>query len=187
MTFLRSSFTTQLQRSLPSAEPVSRRKTNNELRTEGALPASRRPAGGEPRPTQNIRVTHQLNHRRILRVGALLNSELGKTRRGLKSATAAGMISNIRRQPISRVASRSSRALHHAGHPHPSARVPAFAPTDGTVRAQVAPPPRGYTPLASRTVAEEAYCPRRSRCAASGNDHEAIRQRDHAAIQMASV
>ena len=169
--------TTQLQRSLLRRTGL-RRKTNNELRTEGALPRLTSLLAAHHDLTQNIRVAHQLNHRRILRIGALLNLELGELG-GPKISHRRRHNQHIRRRARLQGCLTQLQGAHHAGHLHTLRRGNLKVRTDQVHgRAQVACRLRErHTLLAGRTVAEEAH---RVQCltgAASGNDHEATCQR----------
>ena len=169
--------TTQLQRSLLRRTGL-RRKTNNELRTEGALPRLTSLLTAHHDLTQNIRVAHQLNHRRILRIGALLNLELGKLG-GPKISHRRRHNQHIRRRARLKGGLTQLQGAHHAGHLHTLRRGNLKVRTDQVHgRAQVACRLRErHTLFAGRTVAEEAYRVQRLTGAASGNDHEAACQR----------
>ena len=128
--------------------------------------------------TQNIRVAHQLNHRRILRIGALLNLELGKLG-GPKISHRRRHNQHIRRRARLKGRLTQLQGTHHAGHLHTLRRGNLKVRTDQVYgRAQVACRLRErHTLLAGRTVAEEAHRVQRLTGAASGNDHEATCQR----------
>ena len=169
--------TTQLQRSLLRRTGL-RRKTNNELRTEGALPRLTSLLAAHHDLTQNIRVAHQLNHRRILRIGALLNLELGKLG-GPKISHRRRHNQHIRRRARLKGRLTQLQGAHHAGHLHTLRRGNLKVRANQVHgRAQVACRLRErHTLLAGRTVAEESDRVQRLTGAASGNDHEATRQR----------
>ena len=169
--------TTQLQRSLLRRTGL-RRKTNNELRAEGTLPRLTSLLAAHNDLTQNIRVTHQLNHRRILRIGALLNLELGKLG-GPKISHRRGHDQHIRRRARLKGRLTQLQGADHAGHLHTLRRGNLKVRTNQVHgRAQVACRLRErHALLAGRTVAEEAYRVQRLTGAAGGNDHEATGKR----------
>ena len=169
--------TTQLQRSLLRRTGL-RRKTNNELRAEGALPRLMSLLAAHNDLTQNIWVAHQLNYRRILRVGALLNLELGKLG-GPKISHRRGHNQHIRRRARLKGRLTQLQGADHAGHLHTLRRGNLKVRTNQVYgRAQVACRLRErHALLAGRTVAEEAYRVQRLTGAAGGNDHEATGKR----------
>ena len=169
--------TTQLQRSLLRRTGL-RRKTNNELRTEGTLPRLTSLLAAHNDLTQNIRVAHQLNHRRILRIGALLNLELGKLG-GPKISHRRGHNQHIRRRARLKGRLTQLQGADHTGHLHTLRRGNLKVRTNQVHgRAQVACRLRErHALLAGRTVAEEAYRVQRLTGAAGGNDHEATGKR----------
>ena len=128
--------------------------------------------------TQNIRVAHQLNHRRILRIGALLNLELGKLG-GPKISHRRRHDQHIRRRARLKGCLTQLQGTHHAGHLYTLRRGNLKVRTDQVHgRAQVACRLRErHALLAGRTVAEEAYRVQRLTGTASGNDHEATGKR----------